>query len=80
MLTYLCHHDIIKADQKIYKLIYEKGEEQKDDLLITLSIDLVSQTNAPKEVLRLLMKSQRCKEGKRFIKSNYEKMDVLDML
>jgi len=34
----------------------------------------------PKEVLRMIMKTQRVREGKRYIKSNYEKMEALDIL
>ncbi|CAM6005794.1 unnamed protein product [Sphagnum balticum] len=34
----------------------------------------------PKEVLKLLMKNQRVKEAKRYIKMNHEKMEVLDLL
>jgi hypothetical protein len=38
------------------------------------------QCSSVKEVLRLIMKSQRLKEGKRFIKNNYDKMEALDLL
>lgn len=48
LLTYLCHHGVINCDQKIFKLIFDKGFKEDSDLLLTLSIDLTFQTTSPK--------------------------------
>jgi hypothetical protein len=41
---------------------------------------LTFQTAPAKEVLRMIMKTQRVREGKRFIKANFDKMDALDIM
>jgi hypothetical protein len=43
LLAYLCHHDVINSAQKVFKMIYERGIKEKNDLLVTLSIDLAYQ-------------------------------------
>jgi hypothetical protein len=30
ILTYLCHHNIIKAESKIHKMIYDEYEKKGD--------------------------------------------------
>jgi len=42
-LAYLCYQDVIKSEQKVYRIIFEKAEKEKDELLLTLSIDLAYQ-------------------------------------
>lgn len=49
-------------------------------MLKTLAIDLAWQVHPPKQVLRVIMRSERAREGKRFIRLHHEKMEVLDML
>jgi hypothetical protein len=46
---------------------------------VTLSIDLTYQTE-PKEALKMIMKTQHIREGMRFIKNNYDKLQALDLL
>ena len=43
-------------------------------------MDLAFQVHAPKQVLTMIMRSERVREGKRFIRNYHEKMEVLDML
>ena len=60
--------------------MFDKSKELNNDLLYTTAIDLASQGLESKQILKLFMKNNMLKEGKRYIKQNYEKMDVLDML
>jgi len=41
---------------------------------LTLSIDMACHTAAPKDMLKLLFKTNRLKEGKKYMKNNSDKL------
>lgn len=73
-MTYLCHHNVIKPNPKIQKMIFAESEKTGEELLQTLSIDMALQTTSPKELLGLLLKTARLREGKRFLRVNWDKL------
>lgn len=74
LFAYLCYQSVINPENKLYKLIYDRASREGNDLLLTLTLDMTFQSVPAKEVLKMIMKSQRLKEGKRFIKSSYDKL------
>ena len=55
-------------------MIFAESEKTGEELLQTLSIDMALQTTSPKELLGLLLKTARLREGKRFLRVNWDKL------
>ena len=73
-LTFLCHHNIIKGDQKVSKLIFKESQKNGQEYLQTLGLDMAYHNMNPKEFLKLLLKESKLREAKRYLRTNYERM------
>lgn len=49
-------------------------------MLGTLAVDMTFRSGSHKEIARILMKFERVRDAKRFIKQNYDKIDVLYLI
>ena len=54
--------------------------EENSEILITLSIDMANRGCKPQKVFELLLISQKVWEARRYLKYNYESIDVLFMI
>lgn len=49
-------------------------------ILGTLSVDITFRSGTPRDMIKILMKLNRVRDAKRFIRVNYEKVDVLYLI
>ena len=46
-------------------------------MLATLAVDMTFRSGSYKDMLKILMKLERVRDAKKYIKQNYEKIEVL---
>ncbi len=49
-------------------------------ILCTLAVDMTFRSGSFKDMLKILMKVERVRDAKKFIKQNYDKLDVLYLI
>lgn len=79
-LVFLCHNDIIKDSEEFANILIEKGRAQSEDILITLAIDMANRACKHQKVFELLLLSQKVWEARRYLKLNFENIEVLFMI
>ena len=49
-------------------------------MLATLAVDMTFRSGSYKDMLKILMKLERVRDAKKYIKQNYEKIEVLYLI